>query len=98
MEVTIDSKELEYLKRKGSQRAGLMGFMTSLLETPDEGLTFKDAKIGLCNMFEKLIEHNIMVGDEIDSLTISQVLKFLEEEEAMHEAVAAAKDILNNKQ
>lgn len=74
--------EMENISR---QRACLMGLIASILRDSSEGLTALQIKSHCAQAFAYMIEHDAMVGDFIDIVTIEACKDFLEQEKALQD-------------
>ncbi len=75
----------EYLKRKCKQRAALMAYMKSTLTQDNEELTIRNIKISIANLFNNLIDNDMMVGDDIDKDVMESLVDFVKQEELLEE-------------
>lgn len=80
----------EHLKKCSNQRCALMAILDIILEMPDDS-NVKDVKLMISSKFAKLIDDNLMVGDDIDSIVLNDIRNFLYQEQAFR----AANNIVN---
>lgn len=64
------------------QRAALFGAFSAILET-QEDKTIDEIKIAICNLMEHLIEHEIIIGDEIEIDVITRCKNYVEQQIAV---------------
>lgn len=79
--------------KEGLQRAALMGVVSAIL-MEQEDMTGRQIKDKLLDLFQFLIESEVLVGDAIEALTIQACKEYCEQMIAVEEA----NEILGNEE
>ena len=81
---------MQYFIKCSQQRAALWGTISALL-SDDTSQSVEDIKKKVSLNIGRMIDRNMMVGDDIEVFVCKDALRFLEQEQA----VDAVKDMLN---